>query len=86
MWTREEQTENESAYHKLREDLKQQYPHMHFVAFGHGLVIANSADFKDLLEKIREYGRDPRDVMVIRVGDTRLKKGYIFARIRGIKR
>lgn len=79
MWTEQEQDANEAAHDRLKEELERTYPLKHFVAFGHGQVIGASADFFELIGVIRGQGRDPREVMVIRIGDRELTGATIFS-------
>ena len=75
-----EHAQNERAYRGMKDELARVYPLKQFVAFGHGEIIGNSAAFDELLDCIRRQGRDPREVMVIRVGDTDLDGATIFTR------
>lgn len=81
-----EHTLNEAAYYRLKGDIEKQYPQKQFVAFGRGLILADSADFDELLAKIRALGWEPLDVMVIRVGDEPEPHGVIFSPLLGVTR
>ena len=74
-----EHAQNEIAYQAIKDDLTRIYAHKQFVAFGSGRVIGDSADFDELLDCIKRQGRDPREVMVIRVGDIELDGATIFS-------
>ncbi len=69
MGNNQEQIENENAYERIAAELDVIYPKKQFVAFGHGTIIGNSADFYELLDIVRNAGRDPDEVMVVRIGD-----------------
>lgn len=77
-WTEQEQTENEAAYDRMKEELDATYPVGHFVAFGHGKVIGDSADFFQLTRMIQAQGRDPREVMVVQVGEQDPTDGGVY--------
>lgn len=70
---------NEAAYDQLSDELERRYPLKQFVAFGHGQVIGDSADFDELIGIVEKQGRDPREVMVVRIGDERPKHATIFS-------
>lgn len=74
-----EHAQNEVAYQAMKDELARVYPMKQFVAFGHGRIIGDSADFDELLDCIKRQGRDPREVMVIRVGDIELDGATIFS-------
>ena len=77
-WTEQEQAENEIAYDRMKDQLDATYPVGVFVAFGHGKVIGHSADFRELRRQIESSGRDPREVMVMRIGDDEPTDGGIY--------
>ncbi len=79
MWTEQEQDANEAAHDRMKDELERAYPLKHFVAFGHGQVIGDSADFFELIGVIRGQGRDPREVMVVRIGDEELTGANVFS-------
>jgi len=79
MWTEAEQAANEAAHDRMKDELERTYPKKQFVAFGHGQVIGDSADFFELMGVIEHQGRNPREVMVVRIGDEELDGGTIFS-------
>lgn len=79
MWTEAEQAANEAAHDRMKDELERTYPSKQFVAFGHGKVIGDSADFFELMGIIERQGRDPREVMVVRIGDEELDGRTIFS-------
>ena len=74
-----EHAHNEVAYRGMKDELTRVYPLKQFVAFGHGRIIGDSADFDELLDCIKRQGRNPREVMVIRVGEIELDGATIFS-------
>ena len=81
-WTQQEQAENEAAYDGMKDELDATYPVGVYVAFGHGKLIAHSADFFKLTRMIQELGRDPREVMVMQVGEVPTDGGVYFPFVR----
>jgi hypothetical protein len=77
-WTEHEQAANEAAYDRMKAELDAKYPVGQFVAFGHGQVIGDSADFFALTRMIRAQGRDPREVMVVKIGEEDPTDGGIY--------
>ncbi len=70
---------NEAACDRMKDELERTYPSKQFVAFGHGQVIGDSADFFELMGVIERQGRDPREVMVVRIGDEEMDGRTIFS-------
>ena len=76
---------NEVAFDRLKDELERTYPLKQFVAFGRGQVIGDDADFFKLVAHIRSLGRDPREVMVVRIGDEEIDGRTIFCPFMGLK-
>ena len=60
-----DQSQNVSAYNRLREEMERTYPPLRFVAFSDGQVTCDSDDYMLLHEKIKGM----KNVMVVRIGD-----------------
>jgi hypothetical protein len=63
-----ERAVNQAAYHRLKHEIAEKYPHNWFVAIGSGQIIADTETFDAMLLKLAEIGKNSRDVMVVRAG------------------
>jgi len=59
---------NNTAYHRLKESLKQTYPAGWFVGIANDQVLGAAASFRDLEGILRQQGRDVRSVLVVEAG------------------
>jgi hypothetical protein len=59
---------NEAAYRRLKKTLARNYPHGQFVAFWNGEVIADAATFDELLSRLKQMGKNPRNAFVVEAG------------------
>ena len=60
---------NQAALDRVHADLPKRYPHLQWVAFSEGEIIADDANVDTLLTRLGELGLNPRHCMVHRVGD-----------------
>ena len=67
--TDEERDRDEAAFRRDEADLPNRYPHMQFVAYGKGEILADDSDFQILFAKLKAMGWDPQNVLIVRVGD-----------------
>ena len=69
---------NESAYRRMEEHVKQEYPHGQFVAFMDGKIVADAADFDELKSKLKASGKDPSLAFIVQAGHVYPRKAIIF--------
>lgn len=60
---------NLQAYRDAKGELDRAYPLKEFVAFAGGKLAAHSSDFEEVVAALQEAGHDPRQCVVVRVGD-----------------
>ena len=60
---------NVQAYREVRGELDRVYPAREFVAFAGGKLATHSGDFEEVVATLQEAGHDPRQCVVVRVGD-----------------
>lgn len=59
---------NQAAFQEAKQELSNQYPPGHFVAFDDGHIVADAGSFDELTEALAAIGRDRPDVFVVQVG------------------
>jgi hypothetical protein len=68
--TREElHAVNQAAAIKLKPMIDSNYPSKQFVAIAEGKIVADDADFDQLLTKLRKSGIEMMDTLIERAGD-----------------
>ena len=70
---------NESAFAAMREELERRFPNREYVAFGRGRMVADATTFDTLLDKLKELGWNPSDVLVVRPADEPRGNPAIFS-------
>ena len=60
---------NLEAYRRVKGDLDSLYPKGEFVVFAGGALTTHTQRFEDIEERLRLGGWNPRQCVVIRVGD-----------------
>lgn len=60
---------NQAAAAKLKPMIDSNYPSRHFVAIAGGKIVADDADFDQLLAKLRRTGIEVMDTLIERAGD-----------------
>ena len=60
---------NQAALDRLKDELPKQYPHLQWVAFSNGEIVADDGNVDTLLTRLVQMGLNPRRCMVHRVGD-----------------
>jgi hypothetical protein len=60
---------NQAALDRVKDDLPNRYPHLQWVAFSNGEIVADDPNVGPLLARLEEMGLNPRCCMVHRVGD-----------------
>jgi hypothetical protein len=68
MARREEQDRNNAAYLRMKETIKQNYPHGWFIGIADDRIVGAAAEFCDLEIQLRAQGIDSREVLVIEAG------------------
>ena len=69
---------NNAAFRRLEQDIKQSYPHGHFVAIADDKIVGDAADFMTLHRALKANGRDPRTVMIVQAGYEYPERVTIF--------
>jgi hypothetical protein len=64
----EEHDRNNAGYLRMKETIKQTYPHGWFVGIADGNIVGGAATIRDLEVQLRAQGIDPRRVLVIEAG------------------
>jgi hypothetical protein len=65
---REEYERNKVSYLRLKETIRNTYPHGWFVGIADDQIVGAAADFRSLETSLREQGTDPRGVLVVEAG------------------
>ena len=60
---------NQAALDRVKDELPKLYPHLQWVAFSNGEIVADDANVDTLLTRLEQMGLNPRYCMVHRVGD-----------------
>ena len=60
---------NQAALDRVKDDLPNRYPHLQWVAFSEGEIVADDPDIETLLTRLEQMGLNPRYCMGHRVGD-----------------
>lgn len=64
----EERALNEAAYRRLRDFIRESYPHGRFVGIAGGKIVADSGTFRELHETLNQMGFTSRDNLVVEAG------------------
>jgi hypothetical protein len=70
---------NNAAYLRMKETIKQTYPHGWFIGIADDRIVGAAATFRDLETQLRTQGIDPRAVLVIEAGVEYPEYVTIFA-------
>jgi hypothetical protein len=68
MAAHEELDRNNAGYLRMKETIKQTYPHGWFIGITDDRIVGAAAEFCDLELQLRSQGIDPRTVLVIEAG------------------
>jgi hypothetical protein len=61
---------NQAALDRVKDELPKQYPHLQWVAFSDGEIVADDASVDALMDRLeQQMGLNPRMSMLHRVGD-----------------
>jgi hypothetical protein len=60
---------NQAALDRVKDDLPNRYPHLQWVAFSDGQIVADDPDIETLLTRLEQMGLNPRYCMAHRVGE-----------------
>lgn len=78
---------NQAALDRVKDELPKLYPHLQWVAFSNGEIVADDPDLETLLARLEQMGLNPRCCMGHRVGEdwpeNPLPLSYRFHGIRG---
>lgn len=74
----EETKLNDAAFRRLEDSLKKNYPPGQFIAFIHGEIADDAANFDDLHAKLIAAGNDPFQAFIVRAGHSYPKKAIIL--------
>jgi len=66
--TEAEIAQQNAVYQRLKESIRQTYPHGWFVAIADDRILAAAADFWELKRRVIAEGFDPRNVLVVEAG------------------
>jgi hypothetical protein len=69
-----EESLNQSAYRRLREFIRENYPHGRFVAIAGGKIVADAATFREVDSMLDQMGFTSPDVLVAEAG---VEYGYM---------
>jgi hypothetical protein len=61
---------NQAGLHRVKADLPNRYPHLQWVAFSNGEIVADDPNLETLLAKLEQMGLNPRYCMGHRVGEV----------------
>lgn len=73
-----ERLANSAAFRRMEKEIKETYPHGHFVAIADEKIVGDAADFMVLHRSLIASGRDPRKVMIVQAGHDYPKRVTIF--------
>jgi hypothetical protein len=68
MIDKQERERNNAAYRRLKEFIRQHYPHGRFVAIAGGAIVADGPSFEALDEALRAMGNDSAETMIVQAG------------------
>jgi hypothetical protein len=74
----QERQRNEAAFRRMEAALAQNYPPGRFVAIGEGRVVADADRLDALRALLQAQGKDPGQVLVVRVGEEYPETGVIL--------
>lgn len=60
---------NQAGLDRVLDELPKRYPHLQWVAFSEGEIVADDPNVDALLTRLEDMGLNPRYCMVHRVGD-----------------
>lgn len=60
---------NQAALDRVKDDLPNRYPHLQWVAFSNGEIVADDANVDVLMDRLEQMGLNTRLCMGHRVGD-----------------
>ena len=69
----------ESAYRRMEERIRRDYPDGYFVAIAGGEIVGAADDFMTLHKALKVAGRDPRAVLIVQAGHVYPERATIFA-------
>lgn len=75
----EERQLNQSAFRRLREWIKENYPAGRFVVISEGKVIADANQFSELGALVAAQGKDLRNTLVVQAGVEYPEFAFILA-------
>lgn len=61
---------NQAAFDRVKGELPNRYPHLQWVAFSNGEIVADDLDLDSLMERLEQMGLNPRLCMLHRVGEA----------------
>ncbi|MFO0966043.1 MAG: hypothetical protein U0793_10725 [Gemmataceae bacterium] len=73
-----ERQQNQVAFRRLRDFIRQTYPAGRFVAIGGGAILADAADFPHLDARLQELGHGSTDVLVVQAGVDYPERAVIY--------
>jgi hypothetical protein len=73
-----EMQRNETAFRQMEAGLAQAFPAGRFVAISEGRIVADAERLDAIRSILQGLGKDPRQVLVVRVGDEYPQSGIIL--------
>jgi hypothetical protein len=59
---------NQTAYHRLKDTIRERFPPGRFVAIAGGQIVYDGAGFPEVFQEITARGFAPADVLVVQAG------------------
>jgi hypothetical protein len=69
MSTNLEHDQNEAAFRRLEDTIRQTFPRGHFVGIAGGQIVANAPTFEKLRALLIAQGKDPVHTLIVQAGE-----------------
>ncbi len=74
-----ERVQDQAAYRRLRDRIKETFPPGRFIAISGGQIVADAERFTDLRKTLAGMGKDPAHVLIVQAGVDYPESAMIFA-------
>ena len=70
---------NQVAFRKMKATIDGSYPKGRFLAIGGGQIVADGSSFDELASRVRNLGKNPKEMLIVQAGIEYPETGIILA-------
>ena len=70
---------NQVAFRKMKATIDESYSKGRFLAIGGGQIVADAASFDELASRVRNLGKNPKEMLIVQAGIEYPETGIILA-------